>query len=253
MTGSPSTFLFIFLIIFCRIGACLMFAPGFASPRVPMQVRFLIALAVSVAIAPMIWAEASQAIMGLNEAEWIFLPLSEIIAGSAIGLMTRCFILALQFAATATANLIGLSGIPGVAIEDADTGSPISTLVSISAVMLIMHVGLHLELLEALLDSYEIVPPAREMAVNIYLSNLLQTIAETWRLALQLAAPFIMYAVIVNFALGLANRFAQQISVYHATTGAVIVGGIGLMWLVWSDWMMIFLTGYQTWLQRGGF
>ena len=59
--------------------------------------------------------------------------------------------------------------------------------------------------------------------------------------------------MIVNFALGMGNRFAQQLSVYHATTGVVILGGFLLLYAMWIDWILIFTESYQSWLLRGGF
>ena len=41
-------------LLFCRIGGCLMLMPGFSSARVPPQVRLFIALAVTLALAPML-------------------------------------------------------------------------------------------------------------------------------------------------------------------------------------------------------
>ncbi len=45
---------------FCRIGACLMVIPGFSTARVPAQVRLLTAVAVSMAILPLMWTRSTQ-------------------------------------------------------------------------------------------------------------------------------------------------------------------------------------------------
>ena len=84
---------------------------------------------------------------------------TETLIGAAIGLMARFFFLALQFAATAISNFIGLAGIPGIPLEEGDTGSPLATLVSSAAVMIIFAMGLHIELLSAIIDSYEVLKP----------------------------------------------------------------------------------------------
>jgi flagellar biosynthetic protein FliR len=253
MSGWTDAHVLAAIAIFCRIGGCLSFAPGLSSPRVSMSFRLLLALTITAALTPLVWADALAATQEISPSQWPWLILSEIMAGSAIGLMARCFILALQFAGTAAANLVGLSGIPGIPLEDTESGSPLASLASVSAIVLIMHLGLHIELLDAIVDSYRVIPPSEIMPIDICFKGLLDVIAEVWRLALQLSAPFIAYAILVNFALGLANRFAQQISVYHATTGAVIVGGVMVAFLVWTDWMIIFLDAYQYWLRNGGF
>ena len=39
-------------ILFCRIGGCLMLAPGFSTAQIPTQVRLFIALAATLALTP---------------------------------------------------------------------------------------------------------------------------------------------------------------------------------------------------------
>ena len=51
--SAPDTVLLVFLL-FCRIGGCLMLMPGFSSARVPVQVRLFIAVAVTLALTPLL-------------------------------------------------------------------------------------------------------------------------------------------------------------------------------------------------------
>ena len=37
-------------VLFCRIGACLMLAPGFSNAQIPAQVRLFVALAVTLTL-----------------------------------------------------------------------------------------------------------------------------------------------------------------------------------------------------------
>ena len=41
-------------VLFCRIGGCLMLAPGFSNTQIPVQVRLFIALAATLALAPLL-------------------------------------------------------------------------------------------------------------------------------------------------------------------------------------------------------
>ncbi|MCA3554260.1 flagellar biosynthetic protein FliR [Aestuariivirga sp.] len=253
MTEPLQTQLLGLVLLFCRIGGCLLLAPGLSSPRVPVHVRLFVALAITAAVSPMIVPEIVSQTGSASPDRQIWLIMQETVIGALLGLLARCFLLALQFAATAISNFIGLAGIPGIPLEEADTGSPLATLVSTAAVTLIFAMGLHIELLKAVIDSYAVMPPGAPPGADALLSNLLQTLNETWLLALRLSGPFLLYGVIVNFALGMGNRFAQQISMYHATTGAVMLGGFLLFYLVWVDWAMIFAGAYRTWLVEGGF
>ena len=240
-------------LLFCRIGGCLLFAPGFASPRIPIQVRLFTAIGVTAALASLALPDIVQKIALLHPDTQIMLIPQETFIGVLIGLMARCFLLALQFAATAISNFIGLSGIPGIPLEEGDTGSPLATLASTAAVTLIFASGLHIELLKAVIESYSVIPAGAPLTAEAALSNFLRSLAETWLLALRLAGPFLVYGVIVNTALGMGNRFAQQVSVYHATTGVVMLGGFLLLYLLWIDWATIFLEAYRSWVLEGGF
>jgi flagellar biosynthetic protein FliR len=237
---------------FCRIGGCFLFAPGFSSPRVPVNVRLFVAMGLTAALAPLLQQELLSVLAGLTKEQQVYMIFTELFIGASIGLMARFFFLALQFAATAISNFIGLAGIPGVPLEEGDTGSPLATLVSSAAVMIIFAMGLHIEMLIAIMDSYQVIRPGGPLAVEALTFSVVGVVSETSMLALRLAAPFLVYGVIVNFALGMGNRFAQHLSVYHATTGVVILGGFLLMYMMWIDWILLFADSYRSWLLRGG-
>ncbi|MGO4781228.1 flagellar biosynthetic protein FliR, partial [Lysobacter sp. 2RAB21] len=56
---SSDTLLTVFLI-FCRVGAGMMMAPGLSSSRIPMNVRLFLALTVSLAVSPLIMGRFAQ-------------------------------------------------------------------------------------------------------------------------------------------------------------------------------------------------
>lgn len=253
MTDQLEIQLFSLFLLFCRIGGCCMMAPGLSSARIPVHVRLFAALSVTAALAPLLQVEMSTAAGRVPESERPLLIVSEVLIGTAIGTMARLFFLALQFAATAISTFIGLAGIPGVPLEEADTGSPLATLVSTGAVMLVFTMGLHVELLRGVLDSYRVLPPGEALPLTALMTNMLSVLGESFTLALRLSAPFLAYGVIVNFALGMGNRFAPHLSVYHATTGVVILGGFLLFYVMWVDWILVFAGSYRAWLVEGGF
>jgi flagellar biosynthesis protein FliR len=190
--------IFALFLQFCRIGGCFLFAPGFSSPRVPVHVRLFAAMGLTAALAPMLQQELMTVLSETSSEQQVYMIIKETLVGAAIGLMARFFFLALQFAATAISNFIGLAGIPGVPLEEGDTGSPLATLVSSAAVMIVFAMGLHIELLTAIMDSYQVIEPGAPLALEPLLVNMVGVVSETSMLALRLAAPFLIYGVIVN-------------------------------------------------------
>jgi flagellar biosynthetic protein FliR len=253
VTSALETAAFSVFLLFCRIGGCVLFAPGLSSVRIPMQIRLLVCLGVTLSLAPLLHAGMTESIAAIPPTQRPLLIIKETLVGSAIGIMGRIFLLSLQFAATAIANMIGLAGIPGVPMEEMEAGSPLATLASTSAVMIILTTGLHIEMLGAIIDSYRVMAVGASLRPDVLLANIMKTVTETSVLALRLSAPFIAYGVLVNVAIGLSNRFTPQISVYHVTTGAVMLGGFLLLHTLWGDWMLLFIMTYEAWIMRGGF
>ena len=50
---SPNVILATF-VLFCRIGACLMLAPGVSNSQIPMQIRLFVAVAITLSLAPLL-------------------------------------------------------------------------------------------------------------------------------------------------------------------------------------------------------
>ena len=235
-------------MIFCRIGSCLMLVPGYSSPRIPMQFRLLLAIAVSLSLTPLLFDMTATALAPVAPRLRPFLLVNEVVSGGSIGLMARVELLALQFAATFVANAIGLAGIPGQPIDDTEALPPLTSLLSMAAVMVLLASGLHVEILKALVQSYAAMPVRLGIDAGWLLDNLTRVVASSWMMALRLSGPFIVYSVIVNIAVGLASKFTPQVSLYFASLGLVTMGGLFILFLVTPEWLGVFLDSYESWL-----
>lgn len=239
-----------FGLIICRVGAWVMLAPGFSSPRIPMPVRMLLAVSMSIALFPLIFTEASTSPDLVSPAALLSAVGSELLIGGSLGVAARLLVLALQFSATLIGTLIGLSGIPGVPMEDAESPSPLASLISMSAILVLLAAGFHMWALRAIVESFTVNPPGNVIAFRFDLDELVRTVTVGFRLALQLAAPVVLYCIVVNVSIGLANRFAPQLSVFHATTGLVMIGGLVLFAFYVVDGVMLFTGGVESWMTR---
>ena len=73
-------------VVFSRIGACLLLMPGFSSPRVPVQVRLYIAVAVSLALTPLQFDIVRPLLADGQPLHLLRLMGSEMFTGAAIGI-----------------------------------------------------------------------------------------------------------------------------------------------------------------------
>lgn len=252
MTSELANWAVTAFMVFCRIGGCMMFAPGLSGQRVPMQFRLLLAAGVSLALVTLGVGDVEGRLEYWNAEQKLIAVVCELAIGIFIGMMARLFVVAIQFAATAAAASIGLAGIPGVPLDDSESGSPMATLAGLVAVTLIVVLDLHAELIAALADSYHRLPMGDPLSMDWASTSLFDLLSGTTMLALRLAAPFLVYGIVANVAVGLANRFGPQVTVYHSTTGVVMMGGLILVWFAVPDWFYTFVEEYQAWLTRGG-
>ncbi len=243
-------FLGVFLI-FCRIGGCLLIVPGFSSPRVPAQVRLLIAGGVSLAVTPLLLPLFQTKLLGQAPTETLTWIASETVTGLLIGLLGRIFVFVLETVMNAVSTMVGFGSMPGTPVEGTEAIPAVESLIVFTAVALMFAADLHWELFRGLVDSYGRIPPGEGFGTQTALVRIADQIAEAFTLALRIAAPFIIYAVAVNLAAGFVNKLTPTIPVYFVATPFVMFGGLLMLYYLAGEFMTQFLTGYAAWLVRG--
>ena len=249
MIFTASEAVFVGVLVLCRVGSCMMLLPGFGSTRIPMQFRALLAAAVSLTLLPLLYDLGAEAARQAGENGRPLLLAGEILNGVTIGLLARLFMVALSFSATILTNAIGLAPTPGVPIDDTEPAPPLVNLISLTATMVVFAGNLHHELIRALISSYGALKIGAPVDLGWYLDQVVERLGQTSALALRLSGPFIVYAIVVNLAIGFANKFTPQISVYFMTTGMVAAGGFFLIYFTIDDWFGIFLQDFMAWLK----
>nr|WP_255616771.1 flagellar biosynthesis protein FliR [Microvirga puerhi] len=238
-------------MIFCRVGGCLLVVPGFSSARVPPQVRLFIALAVSLAVAPLLIEKFQGRLQGQSPVITLWWIFSESLTGFFIGFLGRIFFMALQTLVTAMATGIGFGSIPGTQIDDSESIPAIGSLIMMVATALVFMADLHWELFRGLIASYSRLPPGETFGAQLALVQITDQISATFLVALRISSPFIIYSVIVNLAVGLANKLTPTIPVYFLATPFVLLGGMLLFYILFKEYMLLFMAEFVTWLTRG--
>ncbi len=249
---APGTLLWVF-VYFCRIGGFLMVFPGYASTRIPMRVRLLLAIGATLALAPMLLeAEGAAPPASVPPPPRLLAILAgELLKGLAIGLMGRMFFLALEFLASAAAMFAGMGNFPGMPAEGSEPVPALVSLISLTAVALVFFSGLHMQAIAAIVESYAVSPVGAAVAPADHLSGLAQKLSDATFLAMQAISPFIVYAVVANLAIGLVNRLTPQIPAYFISLPAVMIGGLFLLYFTLDEMFGVFVSGFADWLTNG--
>jgi len=94
-------------------------------------------------------------------------------------------------------------------------------------------------------------PVNEPMAADLGLARLADAFSSTFILALQISSPFIVYALIINLMVGIANKMVPQIPVYFISTPFVLAGGLVLLYFTIGEALRLFIAGFIAWLTNG--
>jgi flagellar biosynthesis protein FliR len=238
-------------IILCRIGGCLMVMPGFSSARIPMQVRLFVVLGVTLALAPLVSPAVEPGVAGAGLAQIVFLIVTESVIGVQIGLIGRMFFLALQTLAHAMAMFMGFGMMAGIPMDEAEPIPAMASLVMLTATALIFITNQHWEILRGLAGSYNVIPPLTGLSAQFSLVRLVDKLGEAFVLALQITAPFMLFSLVVNFAMGVMNKLVQQIPVYFISLPFIIAGGLMMFYFLSGEMLALFNNRFSLFLRDG--
>ena len=233
--------------IFCRVGACLMIAPGFSNSQVPSRIRLYLAIAVSLALAPMLMADVKPLLADAGVPSLLAVLFGELARGLLIGFIARLLFMALQVIAVAITQLIGLSSMPGTSLPE-ENSPALANLFSIAAATLMFVAGLHAQLIRGLVDSYVALPPGAGFNPQPALAEIADMGGTAFLAALRIGGPFIAYSVLVNFAIGVTGKLVPQIPVYFIATPFVMLGGLFLLLFSVHDLFSYFVATFESWL-----
>ncbi len=229
ITDPQGTILALFLC-FCRIGGCVMVLPGFSSARVPQQIRVLLAVALSMAVLPVLW-DTIYPKASVAGPQYVMLIATESLIGVMYGMMARLYTLGLQFAGTIIAMMIGLTSPGGADPVEDGSETAISGVITFCGLMILFIMDFHHYIFRALIDSYTLIPFGGHIEMQATLISFTDTLQATTYIMLRLASPFLIYGLMFQVSIGFINKLAPQIPVYFISTPYLLMGGLFMLYL----------------------
>ena len=214
-------------LLFCRIGACLMIAPGLSDSQIPVQVRLFVALGATLALAPMLpqRGAARRALEAHRHDAADRLRAAR--PARVIGVLARLFFSALETLAFAAATMLGARQSVRRRGRPVQSLPPLATLITLGATTMIFVADLHWQIVIALVDSYRRLPFGSAFDARRSLAEIGGVLGQSFLIAARVASPFFLYSVIVNFAMALVNRVTPQIAIFFIAPPFVVAGGAG--------------------------
>jgi flagellar biosynthesis protein FliR len=235
--------IFQFMMIFCRVGSAVMLIPGFGEAYVPARVRLVFALMFSLALMPMLVDRVPVLPSGLDR--FVMMIGTEIGIGLFFGSLCRIILMAVLSAGSIIALQTGianaLSTDPATAQQAAVTGN----FLIVVALLLIFVTGLDHMTLQAIVGTYAVMPPGRIPPLGDFANFDSRAVADSFTLAIQMSAPFLVYGLVFTGAMGLLARLMPTLQVFFVAMPAQLLIGLGLLALTVSTMMIWFLDSYE--------
>lgn len=237
----------LFVLVFARVGTLVMLMPGigerFIFSRARLSLAFFIALMLVPVARPSLTIPADMPSLSA-------LLVGEVLIGLVIGVCARLVMAALQTAGTIVAQTMGL----GFAMTVDPTGGlqnpSIGNFLTMLGITLILTSDLHHLAIAAIHESYRVLPPGGMPELGDIMALAVRSASQGFALAVQIAAPFIVFGLLFNLGLGVLARMMPQLQVFFLAVPASILGGMLVLLVVVGVMMSVFLDDLGAFLRQ---
>ncbi|GLQ09023.1 flagellar biosynthetic protein FliR [Devosia yakushimensis] len=235
---------FLYLLMFCRIGAILMLMPALGETMIPVRMRLSFALAFTLVVYPLLAPNLPA--MPVDFIDIVGLIFHELAIGIMLGAIARITVMATQVAGAVIAFQSGLSAAMAadptqVGVQGAVFGSFLSFL----GMTLIFATDLHHVALAATYDSYVVFGVADPLMFDDAAQLALRTVASAFSIGIQMSAPFIVFGLVFNLGAGILARLMPALQVFFLLMPANVMVGLILFALLLTMMMGWYITGFE--------
>jgi len=239
--------LFAFFLIFARVGTAFFLFPGFQSKQVNIRARLSVALAITFLLTPLLM----DILPKMPGSPWALfaLMIGEILSGAILGTTVLIIFSAMQVAGTVISYVSAMANALIFDPISQEQSAIVAGFLSTTAILLLFVTDLHHILIRSLIDSYSLFQPGVAPTLGDTTELIVRHVSATFKLGVQLAAPFIVVSIIYNLGLGLVTRLAPQIPIYFVALPFQLVVSIVLLMVVVPSIMLVFLDHVNEGLQ----
>src|SRR3989338_2783778 len=220
---TPDTFksflptgVFAFILVFVRVGTAIMIMPGIGNAFVPANIRLYYALAFTFVIFPILQSKVPN-------------PIPETIT-----LFTM--IIATQ-SSLANAQLFN----PAFASQ----GTVIGSFLTMVATLLLLVTNMHHLMITGIIESYDLILINQLPSMGDIANILIQEITLSFRIAIQMTAPFLIIVTILNVGMAVMSKLMPQVQVFMLAVPIQIFLSLITLAMVMSTMMLFWLANFD--------
>ena len=226
-------------MVFARTGALLMTIPPFESRNIPVLFKIGLAISVSALLFPFVPMDGYR--MQTNALSFGMGVIGEVTLGFLVGLMIQLLFAGIQLGGQLAGFQIGLA----IAnVMDPARGGQIPILSQFNhllAILLFMAINAHHGFIQAVVESFHLVPPLQVAFSPASIELLLELAGRMFLIAIKIGAPVIVALILTSVVLGLMARTVPHMQVFIVGIPLKIL--IGLLFIGFS---LPYLAAYIT-------
>ncbi len=220
-----------------RMGALFLVAPIFGARTVPVRVRVLFIVAMTVMVAPIVGPPPQ---VDPLSASGFLIIIHEVLIGFALSFALQLMFSTVVVAGQSMANSMGLGF---ASMADPSSGVTVTILGQfylIGATLLFLALGGHLVLLELMVESYRLIPIGGGTISSEAMWNLVQWGTQMFAAAVSIALPLMASILVINLSFGVITRAAPQLNVFAIGFPISMTVGFLLLWLLVPNLLPVF-------------
>jgi flagellar biosynthetic protein FliR len=200
-----------FILVLARVTPLFFLAPLFSSQMIPPRVRGLVAVALSIGLAPV--ALHNQHIPG-DPLSLAGLTIEGLLVGFGFAFALAGLMAAVESAGALADVLAGFSFGALIDPMDGNEGGVLLQFYSLVGTLIFLAIGGDAWVLRGLARTFQLVPLTQAPQISSLVGGAEQVFSGIFAAALQVAAPVVIALLITDVAFGVVSRVVPQLSVF---------------------------------------
>ena len=227
-------------LVLARVTGLVIFVPFFASTSIPVKVRIMLSLAITIVILPFVSVSAASVNTMGGLVVMIF---SELMIGLAIGFVITAVFAGLQLAGLMIGQQLGIALARVFDPLFNEQSSVLGQFYFWLAMIIFLLINGHIILLKAMINSFHTLAPGQFVANKDLISNLADMLQLSFAMAFQISAPVIVAILLATLAMGFITRTVPQFNILSVGFSIRAIMGFVLVVICLIPAIQIFLTG----------
>lgn len=214
----------IYFLSTIRITAMLISSPIFSLRQIPALIKIGLALSIGLIISPAI--QSTNYYVPKTATELLVCVFIQILIGVLIGYIATLIFNSIRVSAQLMDFTVGFSMSQYYDPSTAGNSTPLERFFNWFAIIIFLTFNFHHIIISAIIKSFEVVPIGNNILNINFINSVFDIFANSFYIAMQLAAPVVIVIFITDFALGLISRTVPQLNIFMLSLPIKIFFGL---------------------------